>query len=300
MVTNPAEARNDATEQPAVQQHFQFPVSNEIFGEYRRLGDALWLYLFYIDRTTKEYYEDGTTIGRVFGGVPRPDSDAASALGVCHKTINRWRARLELEGFIRAAQTGRGSIIEVVNSKKWSWKKKADRTRKSEQMGLESPSRPDRRVLADRTKESFPYIDPTETVQGQNKIYATDAAAAREFAVESYRSRFNEAPNWFARDFSQLDALFRRKGLTLDGFKKRWTDYLKSDCDFYKGQGHSLRFFCSNAFDALRDGPRNDDRGREDDRPNGGLSRKELERRRTELSPEARAMYARAGITRPV
>lgn len=298
-----AAERKGATERPAAeQQQFQFPVSNSIFKECRRLGDAIWLYLFYIDRTTKERRdEDGTSVGLVLGGVPRSDSDAARALGVCDKTINRWRSRLEREGFIRTKQTGRGSIVEIVNSTKWCWKKKkAGRTEKSEQIGLDSPSRPDEVVRADRTKRSVPYIDNTATVQGQNSS-ATDVATARDFATETYRQKFNETPNWMKKDSAQLDGLFARKpDLTLEEFRRRWQFYLQSDSNFYRSQGYRLGFFCSHSFDALRDGPQND-RGREaEEKPFGGLSRKELERRRTELSPEARKQYEEIGVTRPV
>jgi hypothetical protein len=127
-------------------QTYPIPVSNDIFAEYRRLGDAIWLYLFYIDRTTEEREDtDGTFVGRVFGGVPRPDADAARALGVCDRTIRNWRERLECEGFIRTKQTGHGSIVEVVNSKKWAWKRKqAARKESSGQSGKNVPVRPER------------------------------------------------------------------------------------------------------------------------------------------------------------
>lgn len=166
---NEAAEPTKAVEQLAEQKAFHFPVSNEIFAEYRRLGDALWLYLFYIDRTTEEYADNGTTIGRVLGGVPRADADAASALGVTDKTIRKWRARLEGEGFIRSKQTGHGSIVEVLNSKKWIWKrKKADRNEHSGQTGKDVPSRPERTVRADRNERVVPIYDYTPTIQRPN------------------------------------------------------------------------------------------------------------------------------------
>jgi hypothetical protein len=289
-VDSEAVVRNGATEQPAEQKAFHFPVSNEIFKEYRRLGDALWLYLFYIDRTTQERVEsDGTIIGRVFGGVPRRDADASSAFGVSDKTIRKWRARLKDKGFIRTKQTGHGSIVEVVNSQKWAWKRKSERNERSGQTRKTVPDRKERPVRPERNERGVPYIDSTETIQKQTETSATDVAAARDFALETYRKKFNETPNWFQKDFAELEGLFLRKAdLTLDEFKRRWNFYLESNSNFYKGQGHSLRFFCLHAFDALRDGPQAE-RGAVPE--NSGMSRRELERRRSEISPEARRMY---------
>jgi hypothetical protein len=128
----------------------------------------------------------------------------------------------------------------------------------------------------------------------EKKKSATVVAAARDFAVESYRKRFNETPNWFQKDYAQLEGLFKRKTeLTLDEFKRRWIFYLKSTDPFYTKNGFALGFFCK-MFDAFRNGPLHE-RGAAPENP--GMSRRELERRRAEISPEGQRRYKEQGIS---
>jgi hypothetical protein len=81
------------------------------------------------------------------------------------------------------------------------------------------------------------------------------AESAFRFAVESYQETFGEMPNWDSeKAVADLVALFNRKwDLTLGEFQRRWNYYLESTDLFYRG--HSLKLFCTNAIDALRDGP---------------------------------------------
>jgi hypothetical protein len=129
------------------------------------------------------------------------------------------------------------------------------------------------------------------------KKSATVVAAAWDFAFGVYREKFHESPNWFKKDSSELDALFNRKReLTLEEFQSRWTSYVKSTDPFYAKNGFSLGFFCRHAFDALRLGPQNERSRDAEEKPYGGLARRELERRRSELSPEAKKLYEQRGI----
>ena len=109
-----------AHENSAPQRAFRIPVSTGIFDHYREVGDALWLLLFYIDRTTEERpAPNGKFSGSVLGGRPVRDSEAAKTFGCAVYTIRRWRRRLVLRGIIRARRTPFGAVIEVVNSQKW-------------------------------------------------------------------------------------------------------------------------------------------------------------------------------------
>jgi hypothetical protein len=104
----------------APQRTFRIPVSTGIFDHYREVGDALWLLLFYIDRTTEERSApNGKFSGTVLGGRPVRDTEAAKTFGCAVYTIRRWRRRLVSRGIIRARRTPFGAVIEVVNSQKW-------------------------------------------------------------------------------------------------------------------------------------------------------------------------------------
>ena len=64
---------------------FNVPVSNGIFEHCAAMGDAVWLFLLYIDKTTREIPDakrPGCFIGLVYGTAPYHDKDAASTLGV--------------------------------------------------------------------------------------------------------------------------------------------------------------------------------------------------------------------------
>lgn len=99
---------------------FRIPVSTGIFEHYPKIGEAIWLLLYYIDRTTVEVpAPDGRPVGRVLGGCPVRDSEIARVFCCSTKTIRRWRNRLDLHGYIRARRTPFGTVIEIPNSQKW-------------------------------------------------------------------------------------------------------------------------------------------------------------------------------------
>src|ERR1017187_3652814 len=53
---------------------FRIPVSTGIFEHWRDIREAIWLLLWYIDKTTRESEADGGgTVGSVLGGLPIRD-----------------------------------------------------------------------------------------------------------------------------------------------------------------------------------------------------------------------------------
>lgn len=99
---------------------FRIPVSNGIFEHYRRMGNAIWLFLWFIDKTTKETIDErGRRLGQVLGGVPISDSDPAESLGCSAHVIRKYRRALVAEKYIEQKRTPFGHIIAVLNSKKW-------------------------------------------------------------------------------------------------------------------------------------------------------------------------------------
>lgn len=99
---------------------YYIPISAGIFKHCRRMGRALPLFIWYIDKTTREKNVRGEKYGYVFGGQVVYDDQPAHDLGVSHSTISRWRCRLEAEGYIVLQRSRQGYIIMVCRSKKWT------------------------------------------------------------------------------------------------------------------------------------------------------------------------------------
>jgi hypothetical protein len=98
---------------------YRIPISTGVFEHCPKMRDALWLFLWYIDKTT---HEDEGGKGYILGGMPVVDSKPASALRVPVKTIRRWRAKLVRHGYIHTLRTPYGLVITLLKSKKWNWK----------------------------------------------------------------------------------------------------------------------------------------------------------------------------------
>lgn len=87
----------------------------------RRMGIALWLFLWCLDRITLE--KDGW--GIVFRGAPVKDEVIAKQLGVHANTVRADRERLVQHKYITARRTSFGFVYQVRNSRKLEiWKKK--------------------------------------------------------------------------------------------------------------------------------------------------------------------------------
>jgi ribosomal protein L37AE/L43A len=99
---------------------FRVPVSTGVFEHSPVLRDALWLLLYYVDKTTQEVEgNDGLRLGKVLGGKPCRDEDAASTLRRSRRTIIRWRVKLANAGYIIQKRTPIGYQVTVCRSKKW-------------------------------------------------------------------------------------------------------------------------------------------------------------------------------------
>ena len=101
-------------------QTYRIPISNGILEHCRTIGEAVWLFLWCVDKTTKEITdESGNRIGKVLGGKPICDIEPARVLGVSEWTVGRWRRKLDEHGYIKATRTSNGHTILVAKSKKW-------------------------------------------------------------------------------------------------------------------------------------------------------------------------------------
>ncbi|MGY4689312.1 hypothetical protein [Salibacterium sp. K-3] len=88
----------------------------------KKIGAALWEFLWCIDRVTNEMEQEGQKSGTVLGGSPVSYSDVANDLGVGKSTVKRNFERLEEENYIHLKRTPYGHIVTVNKSKKWGAK----------------------------------------------------------------------------------------------------------------------------------------------------------------------------------
>ena len=107
----------------AYEKTFRIPISTGLFEHCPDMLDAIWLFIWYIDKTTKEIEDEETNdrTGIVLGGMPIVDAKPAAALGVPVKTIRRWRKMLADGGYAVFCRTPYGYSVTLPNSKKWSW-----------------------------------------------------------------------------------------------------------------------------------------------------------------------------------
>ena len=148
----------------------------------KRIGPALWEFLWCIDRVTSESGQDGQKSGIVLGGSPVSYSDVAKDLGVGKSTVKRNFERLEEEKYIDLKRTPYGHIITVNKSKKWSAK---NSTGKSAKNGTSAESGTESAEYGTQGAENgHSNKDNTETIQRHNKA----AANAREENLMSEES----------------------------------------------------------------------------------------------------------------
>jgi len=83
---------------------------------FQRIGNAIWLFLLFIDKTTKE----NAGVGVVLGGKPVKHSDVAPIpFDISRPTYNKWLKKLEKHQYINLRRTSNGYVIKILKSKKW-------------------------------------------------------------------------------------------------------------------------------------------------------------------------------------
>ena len=91
------------------------PIWNGILEHRERIGEALWEFLWCVDRVTLEC--DG--VGIVLGGAPIKIERILADLEGDHETVRRHLKKLEAGNYISLLRTPYGQIIKVMNSKKF-------------------------------------------------------------------------------------------------------------------------------------------------------------------------------------
>jgi hypothetical protein len=102
---------------------YSIPVSNGLLAHRKKIGPAIWVFLWLIDATTKEISgADGKAEGLVYGGQPVPLSVIAADLDMSWDAIFEHLGLLTKAGYIRKLGHGNGrpNGYAVVNSKRFA------------------------------------------------------------------------------------------------------------------------------------------------------------------------------------
>jgi hypothetical protein len=105
------------------EKNYPIPVSNGIFAHRKRIGAAVWVFLWLIDHTTKEIpATDGKVEGLVHGGQPVALGTIASDLEMSWDAVYEHLGQLANAGYIRKLIHGNGrpNGYAVINSKRFS------------------------------------------------------------------------------------------------------------------------------------------------------------------------------------
>lgn len=137
---------------------YPFPIYSGILEpeHYKRIGNAIWLFLWCISSTTQEIEEEETVWGIVLGGKPMRLAEIAGYFGVNDKTVSRWLDALETHQYIDVIRAPRGLILKVRNSKK-----RADRnvrSLESEQTKMSDHIEGDKTKVSDQSESDKTYL----------------------------------------------------------------------------------------------------------------------------------------------
>jgi hypothetical protein len=102
---------------------FVVPVSSGIFAHCEKIGVAIWVFMWAIDRTTKETPSEGGLglEGLVYGGRPIRAQEIAKELQMAPRTVQTHLNHLVTHGYLRRLSQGLGGAAgyAVRRSKKW-------------------------------------------------------------------------------------------------------------------------------------------------------------------------------------
>jgi len=108
----------------SLQQTYSIPISNGIFAHCKKIGSAIWVFLWLIDRTTKEAEgPEGQLEGLVLGGMQVRASLIAKDLDIATRTVHEHIERLCGLGYVRRIDGGDGMPAGYAVQKSKKWKK---------------------------------------------------------------------------------------------------------------------------------------------------------------------------------
>ncbi|MEH7223887.1 hypothetical protein V7112_08700 [Bacillus sp. JJ1566] len=191
---------------------------------YKRIGSAIWLFLWCISSTTAEKEKDGVVWGIVLGNKPQKLPELAERFGVNQKTVSRWLETLENEEYIKITRAPYGLIFTVKNSKKFKVRKdknvqsdpKRDKTKMStlstDKTEMSNPVRSDKNV---QSKKDITELDITNINNNAADIYAHEESTGGVPTTESVQladtdQSKGQIPGSSLSDFEQLKEKYMR------------------------------------------------------------------------------------------
>ncbi len=192
---------------------FRIPVYTGIFEHYNKIGDALWLLLYYIDKTTREGEDEhsaGSRVGFVLGGSPIRDSTIAGAFGCDKRTICRWRNHLAEEGYIAQRITPYGTVVRLRKSKKRFVATEAQKNSTSSDPNRDKNVPPTARDGTQTARSGTQTArSGTQTALAKKTGHTLhDTTETKEALFNLYSEHFEgRKPSWFAKDTESLKVL---------------------------------------------------------------------------------------------
>jgi hypothetical protein len=108
----------------SLQPTYSIPISNGIFAHCKKMGSAVWVFLWFVDHTTKEAEgAEGQLEGLVLGGMQVRASLIAKDLEIATRTVHEHIERLCDHGYVRRIDGGDGMPAGYAVQKSKKWKK---------------------------------------------------------------------------------------------------------------------------------------------------------------------------------
>lgn len=220
----------------------------------RKIGPALAVFLWCIDRTTEEVERDGVVYGLVYGGRETSLDAIAADLGLSRDTISSHLGRLEAGDYITKRRTQTGLIIEVLNSKKWRRRTRPDPEEASSDGDSEIPRFGETEIRRNGDSEILPNPGFAESDVPSNN---NDKAMDQDKAMGESSPPADPAP-----EPSQPQDLARRAAgfvawLVEQGFPRAWTrEVLGNRWSHYMFEGmadDALKLICAMAVEYGKD-----------------------------------------------
>jgi len=115
---------------------YPIPVWSGLLEHRKRMGSAIWEFIWCLDKITREHNEEnGRMVGVILGGKPVKAEEIARDLKESAKTVERHLRRLVKNHYLLARRTPYGLVLSVTNSQKfgiWSRDKRSDKNVPSE------------------------------------------------------------------------------------------------------------------------------------------------------------------------
>lgn len=199
------------------------PVWNGVLEHRDRIGEALWEFLWCLDRITLE--RNG--IGLVFGGTPVKLERIVADLKGGKETVRRHLGKLVDGKYIRMRRTPYGQVIEVLNSKKFGiWGKEKPQSDVSPP-GVKPIGEPEKPTGGSEKPQSD--VSKEDHARTMQEAAAEKPAAAASTDLEPWKAIGLDRPTGSLEDRATWEACYaQRNGHPLSHTLGQFLDELQN------------------------------------------------------------------------